>query len=81
MLKNVKVPMPTKKVYFITRGKQNVCYVYYILRAYRNSKGQPTSEALLIGKKDEDSGKLIPNDNYFTIFDCKITVEYKGLIK
>jgi len=79
MLSNVKVPMPEKSVYFITRGKNNVCYVYYILRAYRNDKGRPTSDAVIIGKRDSETGMLIPNDNYFEIYDCEIIINVKGL--
>lgn len=79
MLSNVKVPMPDKNIYFITRGKNNTCYVYYILKAYRNSKGQPTSNAIIIGKKDQRTDLLIPNDNYFDIFDCEVVIKFKGI--
>ena len=81
MLSNVKVPIPEKNVYYITRGKNNVCYVYYILKAYGNKKGQPTSDAVIIGKKDSRTKLLIPNDNYFDIFDCEVIINCRGLKK
>ena len=81
MLKIIKVPMPDKKVYISKTNKQGINYVYYTLRAFRNAKGNPTSEAIIIGKKDLNTGMLIPNDNYFDIFDCEITVNVKGVKK
>ena len=74
MLSKIKVPMPLKNIYCIKRGKNNICYVYYILKTYRNNKGQPTNDAILIGKKDEETALLIPNDNYFDRFNCTIKV-------
>lgn len=79
MLKIIKVNMPKRKIYTIIRGKNNTCYVYYTLRAYRNKKGQPTSDSILIGKKDKETGMLIPNDNYFDLFDCDIIINVRGL--
>lgn len=69
--------MPDKKVYCVK--KKNVTYVYYILKAYRNKKGQPTCDSVLIGKKEENNNMLIPNMNYFNYFDCEIIVNYKGV--
>jgi transposase len=66
-LKNKPVPMPEKKVTFKT-ASNGTKYVYYTLRAYRNRKGQPTSDEVAIGKKDGATGKLIPNRRYFEIF-------------
>ena len=79
MLKCVKVEMPKEKITIVNWGKNNIKYVYYILKSYRNEKGQPTGKTISIGKYDEDSGMLIPNDNFFDIFDCEINIKVNGL--
>ena len=42
-------------------------YVYYVTATYRNEKGQPTCNRSSIGRLDEETGKLIPNRNYYEI--------------
>ena len=79
MLKCVKVEMPKEKITIVNWGKNNIKYVYYILKSYRNEKGQPTGKTISIGRYDEDSGMLIPNDNFFDIFDCEINIKVNGL--
>ena len=81
MLKCVKVEMPKEKITVVNWGKNNIKYVYYILKSYRNEKGQPTGKTISIGRYDEDSGMLIPNDNFFDIFDCEINIKVNGLKK
>jgi hypothetical protein len=61
------VAMPKKKITF-KFGTNGTTYVYYTLRAYRNSKGKPTSEVVAIGKKEAGTGMLIPNKKYFELF-------------
>ncbi|MDR3186278.1 MAG: transposase [Christensenellaceae bacterium] len=46
-------------------------YVYHVGKGYRNKKGQPTSDQILIGRLDESSGRLTPNDTYFQFYDEK----------
>ena len=58
------VPMPSSNISVSSNGK----YIYHIGRGYRNSKGQPTSERPMIGKLEESTGMLIPNDNYFAVY-------------
>ena len=79
MLKCIKVDLPENKIIIAKSGKSNIKYVYYILKSYRNKKGQPTGKTISIGKYVEDENKLIPNDNFFDIFDCEIQVKIKGL--
>jgi len=68
MLNNkFQVPMPTEKI--VTRKQKDVLYVYYRTRAYRNTKGQPTNNTVLIGKKDNETGMLIPNKKYYEIYN------------
>ena len=61
-----KVDMPEKGVLRRRIGKS--VYAYYAVRAYRNERGKPTNERVSIGKIDEETGKLIPNRNYYEVF-------------
>lgn len=70
----VKVPMPEKGV-IVARRKGDAPRVYHVIRSYRNEKGQPTNERKLIGKLDEASGMLIPNDAYYEFYDAAAAVE------
>jgi len=65
--KKTKVEMPKSKI--VIRTIQNKIYVYHILQSYRNKKGQPTNKTVLIGRKDEETGMLIPNSKYYTIYE------------
>lgn len=67
----VKVPLPEKGVIVARRGGR----VYHVIRSYRNEKGQPTNDRKLIGKLDEASGMLIPNDAYYEFYDGAAAVE------
>ncbi len=66
---NIKVKMPDKKT--VTRKRNETLYIYYRTRAYRNEKGQPTNDTVLIGKKDIATGMLIPNKKYYEIYDTE----------
>ena len=79
MLNIIKVDVPKDKTFIAKSGKNEIKYVYYILKSYRNEKGQPTGKTISIGKYDEEENKLIPNDNFFEIFDCEITIKVNGL--
>jgi transposase len=58
-----KVELPKVGVIVRRRGKYRT--VYKVTRTFRNSLGQPTNERVTIGILDEESGMLIPNDNYW----------------
>jgi len=60
------VPMPASGVSISNIGKYQ--YVYHIGKGYRNAKGKPTSDKLSIGRVEEVTGMLIPNENYFAIY-------------
>ena len=62
------IPLPSSNISITKSGKYQ--YVYHIGKGYRNSKGQPASHRLSIGKLDEN-GMLIPNENYFAIYDVQ----------
>ncbi len=61
-ISDIRVDIPEKVI--IKKQNDNE-YVYYTIRAFRNSKGKPDNERKSIGKIDKKSGKLIPNENYF----------------
>ena len=66
-LKNDAVSMPEERITF-KKAPNGTEYVYYTLRAYRNKHGKPTSDEVAIGKKDKETGKLIPNKRYYEIY-------------
>ena len=70
----VKVPLPEKGV-IVARRKGDVPRVYHVLETFRNEKGQPTNKRKLIGKLDEGSGMLVPNDAYYDYYDAAAAVE------
>lgn len=78
MLDIMKVDIPKNRTIIVKSGKNQIKYVYYILKSYRNEKGQPTGKTVSIGKYDEVNNKLIPNDNFFKYFDCNVTIEVIG---
>ena len=64
--RNVQVELPKHGIaYKKVSGKT---YVYYVTAAYRNEKGKPTCDRTSIGRLDEETGKLIPNRNYYEIY-------------
>ena len=70
-LKNPPVPIPENKVTYKNGNNQQTKYVYYTVRAYRNENGKSTSDEVLIGKKAETEGQMIPNQRYYEIFEKK----------
>ena len=78
MDEKVKVALPEKGIVRI-KSKERT-YIYYTTRAYRNANGKPTSDRVMIGKLDEESGQLIPNRNYFEVY-LKTSLEYYGDVK
>ena len=61
-----QVELPKSGIVITKSGKYP--YVFYVLRSFRNEKGQPTNEKVSIGKLDEATGMLIPNQSYFKFF-------------
>lgn len=77
MLKNIKVSIPEKGCIINTYNKKKIPYVYYATEYYRDDKGIARTNRTLIGKKDIDTGLLIPNDSYFELFDVEIIIKPK----
>ena len=64
--KSIQVELPNHGIaYKKVSGKT---YVYYVTAAYRNEKGKPTCDRISIGRLDEETGKLIPNRNYYEVY-------------
>jgi transposase len=62
----IQVDLPKEGITIRRSGKYQT--VYKVTSAYRNYKGQPTSKRVTIGKMDDESGKLIPNDKYWQYY-------------
>ncbi len=65
----VRVPIPNKGVIFRTPNKNGVKYAYFATEIYRDKNGKPTNKRVSIGKVDDETNTLIPNDNYFKYFE------------
>jgi hypothetical protein len=76
MLDIIKVQLPKKRI--IKEKRNGKTYVFYVLKSYRNNKNQPTNKRVSIGRLDDETNMLIPNDTFFKYFDCKINVEFIG---
>ena len=76
MLDIIKVTLPKNKI--IKEKRNGKTYVFYVLKTYRNNKNQPTNRRVSIGRLDENSNMLIPNNTFFKYFECKINVEVLG---
>lgn len=63
---HVRVPLPEGGI--LKARQRGAVRVYKVLRAYRNAKGQPTNDRRLIGRLDEETGTLIPNDAYYELY-------------
>ena len=63
----IKVELPKGGITVRRSGKYTT--VYKVTRSYRNTKGQPTSNRIAIGRLDPLSNMLIPNDTYWEYYD------------
>ena len=66
MVYDFLVALPLKKV--ILKRIKGIAYVYYNESSFRNKKGQPSSIQVSIGRLDQTTGKLYPNQRYFDYF-------------
>jgi hypothetical protein len=62
----IKVDMPEKGVVICPNGKYNP--VYHVLEHYRTESGSARSRRVCIGKRDQETGKLIPNVKYYELY-------------
>ena len=56
-------------VHVKSAGAKGEKYVYKYVKYFRNDSGKPRNKAKSIGKYDEDTGKMFPNDNYFEMYN------------
>jgi len=66
--KNLRVALPKKGIAYKRPKKDDPKYVYFTIASYRDKNGNPTNKRTAIGKLDEASGMLIPNNNYYNFF-------------
>ena len=63
---NSPIARPAKTT--VKRAQNGTSYVYLTTKAYRDSKGRPTSDEAAIGKLAPDGKSLIPNQRYYEFF-------------
>ncbi|PHS30330.1 MAG: hypothetical protein COA82_11605 [Alkaliphilus sp.] len=79
--KNLRVALPKKGIAFKKTKKDGPKYVYFTTSSYRDKNGKPTNKRTAIGKLDEESGMLIPNNNYYNFFpDTNINFLPKSIL-
>ena len=50
-------------------GAKGEKYVYKYTHYFRNTEGKPRNRAIMIGKIDDETGKMKPNNNYYELFN------------
>jgi hypothetical protein len=69
-LSKVLVDIPADKgVHVQSAGAKGEKYVYQYTLYFRNADGKPRNRAKAIGKVDVENGKMIPNANYYEMFN------------
>jgi hypothetical protein len=66
-------------VHVKSAGDKGEKYVYKYTRYYRNQDGKPLNQSKMIGKVDIESGKMIPNDNYYAMYDVMPDISDLGV--
>lgn len=65
-----QVEVPDEKGIVIKHiGSKKESYVYKKTEYFRNKNGVPSAKSFIIGKLDEQTGKMTPNKNYFTHYN------------
>ncbi len=55
-------------VHVKTAGAKKERYVYKYVKYFRNAEGKPRNKSKAIGKFDPNTGKMVPNKNYFDLY-------------
>jgi len=58
-------------VHIKVAGARNERYVYKHVKYFRNADGKPRNQSKSIGKFDEATGKMYPNNNYFELYNIE----------
>jgi hypothetical protein len=62
----ILIDIPTETgVRVRTGARKGIKYVYFYSKSYRNEQGMKRVRAKIIGKVDDETGKMIPNSNYY----------------
>jgi transposase len=78
----VQVDLPAEGIIVTHSGKYP--YVFHVTETYRDMNGRPTNKKRSIGKLDNTTGKLIPNNAYYEFYgdlQDKTPVEATGDIR
>jgi transposase len=68
-LSKALVDIPScKGVHIKSAGAKGEKYVYQYTQYFRNSDGNPRNKSKSIGKVDAETGKMLPNSNYYAMF-------------
>ena len=71
------VPIPKEKgVHIKAAGAKREKYVYQYVKYFRNEDGKPRNRAKLIGKAADKPGMMIPNRNYFEMFQVEPSIPH-----
>jgi hypothetical protein len=69
-LSEVLVDIPSDKgIHVRSAGLKDEKYVYKYTKYFRNSEGKPRNKAKVIGKFDIESGRMLPNANFFNMYN------------
>ena len=70
---NTLVDIPDDEgVHVKTAGLKGEKYVYKHVQYFRDTQGKPRNKSKAIGKYDADSGKMLPNNNYFEMYNVDV---------
>ena len=61
-------------VHIKVAGAKSEKYVYKYVKYFRNADGKPRNKAKAIGKLDVASGQMIPNANYFNLYNIDLAI-------
>ena len=68
---NILVDLPEEKGIFLKKcGSLEAKYVYKRLNYYRDSKNRTKSDTVILGTYDSKTNKIIPNKNYYQLYNC-----------
>ena len=70
-----KITVALPKSGIIIRRTGQYKYVYKTLETFRNEKGQPTNKRKLIGRLDSTEQRLVPNDNYYELYEPELSMD------
>jgi transposase len=61
-------------IHIKSAGAKSEKYVYKYVKYFRNADGKPRNRAKAIGKLDVNSGMMVPNSNYFDMYNIDLAL-------